>query len=87
MKTVKPKKPRTVTPKSGVESKPSKPVKKAKLSKKDPNYYSKIGKISARKRKLGSDYFSDMARASHVNRTSSNGGRKKKDADGTKVAL
>jgi hypothetical protein len=85
MKTVKPKKPRTVTRKSAVQAKPSKPVRKVKLSKKDPNYYSKIGKISAKKRKLGSEYFSDMARASHVNRTEYRGGRKKKDADGTAV--
>jgi hypothetical protein len=36
-----------------------------KLSKQDPDYYKKIGAISAAKRKLNSTYFSDMAKKSH----------------------
>lgn len=47
-----------------------------KLSKNDPDYYSKIGKISAEKRirKLGTSYFSDMAKKSHP-RSEYHGGR------------
>lgn len=58
------------------------PAKK-KLSKKDPNYYAKIGAISAAKRKLKANYFSDMAKKSHgpdSARDGYHGGRKKKDA-------
>lgn len=57
---------------------------KVKLSKSDPDYYKKIGQISARKRKLDSSYFSDMAAKSHgpeSKRDGYHGGRKKKDAE------
>jgi hypothetical protein len=37
-----------------------------KLSKRDPDYYSKIGKISAERRKMTPEQFSDMARRSHL---------------------
>ena len=84
MKTLKPKAVRTVKPKAAVQPAPSKPEK---LSKADPLYYSKIGAISAARRALSKDYFSDMAKKSHINRParSYRGGRKKKD-DGTAVA-
>ena len=50
-----------------------------KLSKKDPEYYAIIGKLSAAKRNLSKEYFSEMAKKSH-NRPASHyrGGRKKK---------
>jgi hypothetical protein len=53
----------------------------AKLSKKDPDYYAKIGAISAAKRKLNKAYFSDMAKKSHgpnSARDGYHGGRKPK---------
>jgi hypothetical protein len=53
------KKPKTVAPKKAQPAKP-------KLKKSDPNYYSKIGAISAAKRKLNSEYFSTMAAKSHA---------------------
>lgn len=67
---------KTVTPKKVQKAQPVKP----KLSKQDPNYYSKIGALSAAKRKLNSDYFSRMAKASHKPgcRDGYHGGRKKK---------
>lgn len=54
---------------------------KVKLSKKDPDYYKKIGAISAAKRKLNSEYFSQMAAKSHAPgcRDGYHGGRKKKE--------
>lgn len=79
MKTQKPKAVKKQTIKKAVKKAPSKPKKK--LSKKDPNYYAKIGAISAAKRKLKSDYFSEMAKKSHgagSNRTGYFGGRKPK---------
>lgn len=74
MKTLKPKTPRTLKPKA-VASKP------VKLSKSDPNYYSKIGQISAAKRQMTKEQFSAMAKKSHLNRParSYKGGRKKQD--------
>ena len=80
MKTLKPKAVKKQTIKKAVKT-PSKPKKK--LSKKDPNYYAKIGAISAARRKLKSDYFSAMAVLSHGKnsaRDGYHGGRKKKDA-------
>lgn len=80
MKTLKPKTVKKQTIKKAVKT-PSKPKKK--LSKKDPNYYAKIGAISAAARKLKSSYFSDMAKKSHgpdSARDGYHGGRKKKDA-------
>ena len=80
MKTLKPKTVKKQTIKKAVKA-PSKPKKK--LSKKDPNYYAKIGAISAAARKLKSSYFSDMAKKSHgpdSARDGYHGGRKKKDA-------
>lgn len=55
---------------------------KVKLSKSDPDYYKKIGQISARKRKLDPSYFSDMASRSHAagcRPDGYHGGRKKKE--------
>ena len=57
---------------------------KVKLKKSDPDYFKKIGQISAKKRKLDSTYFSDMAKKSHpannpdADRDGYHGGRKKK---------
>jgi hypothetical protein len=71
------KKPKAVTPKKVQKAKPV----TLKLSKSDPNYYSKIGAISAARRKLDSTYFSDMAKKSHgpdSSRDGYHGGRKKK---------
>lgn len=78
MKTLKPKTVKKQTIKKAVKT-PSKPKKK--LSKKDPNYYAKIGAISAAARKLKSSYFSDMAKKSHgpdSARDGYHGGRKPK---------
>ena len=72
------KKPKKLAIKSAVQPAQSKP-RKTGLSKSDPDYYSKIGQISAKRRKLPSSFFSDMARKSHKNRTEYHGGRKKKD--------
>ena len=80
MKTVKPKPVKKATIKKAVKQNP-KPKKK--LSKKDPDYYSKIGAISAAKRKLNREFFSNMARLSHASGSRPEGykgGRKKKDA-------
>ena len=79
MKTLKPKSVKKQTVKKAVKT-PSKPKKK--LSKKDPNYYAKIGAISAAKRKLSKDYFSAMAKKSHQpgSRDGYYGGRKPKDS-------
>jgi hypothetical protein len=41
------------------------PIIPPKLSKSDPDYYAKIGKISALKRKLKPSVFSEMAKRSH----------------------
>ena len=52
-----------------------------KLSKQDPDYYKKIGEISAARRKLKPEYFSDMAKLSHNSESRPDGykgGRKKK---------
>lgn len=72
------KKPRKAEIKQAVKSVASKPAKTG-LKKTDPNYYSKIGTISAKKRKLPKEFFSQMAKASHKNRTEYRGGRKKKE--------
>lgn len=47
------------------------------LSKKDPEFYSKIGKLSAKKRSLSSEDYAEMAKLSHPRREYK-GGRKKK---------
>ena len=68
-------------PKAGILVKVEKAVTaKPKLSKADPNYFSKIGAISATKRKLSKEYFSTMAAKSHAEgcRDGYHGGRKKK---------
>ena len=73
------KKPKVVTRKKVSKPKPA----PQKLSKKDPDYYAKIGAISAERRKLKSNYFSDMAKKSHgpdSKRDGYHGGRKPKDA-------
>lgn len=72
------KKPRKAELKQAVKTVASKPTKTG-LKKSDPDYYSKIGAISARKRKLPTSFFSDMAKKSHLHRTEYNGGRKKKE--------
>jgi hypothetical protein len=83
MKTVKPKAVKKQTIKKAVKKVPSKP--KQKLSKSDPDYYKKIGQISAARRKLNSTYFSDMAAKSHpsnnpdAERDGYHGGRRKKE--------
>jgi hypothetical protein len=76
-----PQSPKKLVVKPAVLPAPSKPRKKTGLSKSDPNYYSKIGAISAAKRKLSSKFFSDMAVKSHEHRTKKSykkGGRRKK---------
>jgi len=75
MQTVK--KPKAVTPKKIGKAVAGVP----KLSKADPDYYAKIGAISAAMRKLSSEFFSEMARKSHgpdSARDGYYGGRKKK---------
>jgi len=74
-KLIKPKKiEKAVIPKAA-----SPAPKELALSKSDPLYYSKIGKISAKKRKLTSEDFSEMAKASHPRKPEGyRGGRKKK---------
>jgi len=54
---------RVLTPKSLVKEAPSKP--KVALSKADPDFFKKLGSISAERRHLPSDTFSKMAAASH----------------------
>ena len=82
MKTQTVKKPKAATLKKVQKAKPA----KGKLKKSDPNYYSKIGQISAAARKLKSDYFSEMAKLSHAannpkaKRNGYHGGRKPKVA-------
>lgn len=80
MKKLKPKKVRTIKPQPAVKAKQSKP--KVKLSKSDPDYFKKIGLISAKKRKMTPEQFSAMAKKSHAptsKRDGYHGGRKKKD--------
>ena len=56
--------------------------KPTKLSKSDPLYYKKIGLISAKKRKLTSEDFAKMAKASHPRGPGGyHGGRPKKEVD------
>lgn len=89
MKQIKPKTLRTVKPQPAVKSRPSKLAPKVKLSKSDPDYYRKIGLISAKRRKLTSEDFSAMAKLSHNPDSRPDGykgGRKPKDTDGTKMA-
>jgi hypothetical protein len=77
MKKLEIKKPRVMNPPPAIKKKASKP-KAQKLSKKDPSYYSKIGAISAQKRKMTSEQYAEMARKSHP-RPAYFGGRPKKD--------
>jgi hypothetical protein len=78
MKTVRPKKIPTVTVPPAV-SVPSETVSTAGLSKSDPEYFKKIGQISAKKRKMSSEDFAAMAKLSHPRpKGSYKGGRKKK---------
>ena len=72
------KKPRKAKLKPAVQDKPSKP-KPTGLSKSDPEFYSKLGRISAARRNISSEVFSQWAKLSHVGRTSYHGGRKKKN--------
>ena len=57
------KKIRVIVPKPLVKEKPSKP--KVKLSKADPDFFKKLGSVSADKRNLPSSTFSEMASRSH----------------------
>jgi len=81
MKKEIPKKVRAVNITPEVKKTPSKPPKKSGLSKSDPDYYRKIGIISAQKRKMTSEQFSAMAKLSHApgSRDGYHGGRKKKE--------
>ena len=54
---------RILTPKPLVKPEPSKP--KASISKADPDFFRKLGSISAKKRSLPPERFSEMAVASH----------------------
>lgn len=74
-KTIKKQAAKTI--RSAAPKKTTRPAKK--LSKKDPDYYSKIGAISARKRKMTSADFSAMAKASHPRKVYK-GGRPKNPA-------
>jgi hypothetical protein len=86
MKSQKPKAVKKQTPKK-LKTVAAKKVQKAKpvtpkLSKSDPEYYAKIGAISAAKRKLNKEYFSAMAAKSHAEGSRPDGykgGRKKKE--------
>ena len=74
MKKLTIKKPKAAAPKKAQAAKP-------KLKKSDPDYFAKIGAISAAKRKLNKEYFSQMAKLSHGagHRPGGyHGGRKKK---------
>jgi len=73
------KKLKKLTVKSGVLDAPSKP-KSTGLKKSDPDYYRKIGQISAARRQMSSEEFSAMAKKSHLTRPKSSykGGRPKK---------
>lgn len=57
---------RVLTIKPLVKEKPSKP--KVKLSKSDPDFFRKLGSVSAEKRNLPTSTFSEMAAASHPRR-------------------
>jgi hypothetical protein len=81
MNTLRPKKLRTETIEPEVKKRAS---RKKKLSKDDPDYYSKIGQISAKKRKMTSEDFAAMAKKSHNPSSRPDGykgGRPKKDPD------
>ena len=58
---------RVLTPLPLVKEAPSKP--KVKLMKSDPDFFKKLGIVSAEKRNLPSDTFSKMAEASHPRRS------------------
>jgi hypothetical protein len=58
------KKIRSLTPKPLVKQKPSKPTRTG-LSKDDPEFFHKLGKLSAQKRALPPEEFSSMAARSH----------------------
>jgi len=54
-----------------------------KMSKQDPDYYKKIGEISAARRKLKPGYFSEIAKLSHNSESRPDGyhGGRKKNTD------
>jgi hypothetical protein len=62
MKSIKPKSVKKAVTKKVQKAKPVAP----KLSKQDPEYYSKIGAISAARRKLNREFFITMAKLSHA---------------------
>jgi hypothetical protein len=57
---------RTLTIKPLVKETPSKP--KVKLTKADPDFFRKLGAVSAERRNLPAETFSKMASASHPRR-------------------
>jgi N-acetylglutamate synthase-like GNAT family acetyltransferase len=57
---------RVLTPLPLVKEAPSKP--KVKLMKSDPDFFKKLGIVSAEKRNLSPERFSEMAAASHPRR-------------------
>lgn len=81
MKKLEVKKPRSLNIPPATVKRSTK--KKVRLSKSDPDYFSKIGKISAEKRGLTSKDFSKLATLSHQKRKKSTyrGGRPKKNVD------
>lgn len=81
------KKPRQLVLKPAVKSVKSAPKKprRVHLSKTDPDYFSKMGKVSAKRRKDSPEWsakLSEWAKKGHANRDPSTyrGGRKKKTA-------
>ncbi len=57
---------RTLKPKPFAKPEQSKPA--VKLSKADPDFFSKLGEVSAAKRALPVETFQEMARKSHPRR-------------------
>jgi hypothetical protein len=86
MKTVTLKTIRTVDIKPKIKKAPTRPMKKTGLSKSDPDYYSKIGAISAARRNISSEQFREWAKLSHPRKNGHKGGRKKKDAGNSPLA-
>lgn len=78
MKKQEPKKPLKLNLKPAVKKQPAKP-RKVRLSKSDPNYFSKMGKISAKRRNISPAQFAEWGKLGHVNRDPSTyrGGRPK----------
>jgi len=77
------KRPLKLVTKSAVQPLPSKPTQTG-LKKSDPDYFRKIGLISAQKRKragtITSEQLSAWAKKSHPRKDGYHGGRRKKEA-------